>query len=255
MTGLPPSSSRRYNEKEVALVFKHASELQQSDAPGDPAAGMSLVELEQIAREAGLDPALVRRAAADLDTRVSDQTPSRLLGAPTSLRLERTIEGEVPAEEYEMLVLEIQRELGGMGTASTLGKSFQWTSAPSGRRRSNMNIVQITVTPRNGRTTIRIEQPLSSMATGVFAGLMGGFGMGMMPLVGVAGGAMGAAGGGLGFQVAGAVGLCAAFFGGTYAVARALFIRLAARRGDKLQTLMSRLAEHVAATAVKPPTG
>ena len=43
---------------------------------------------------------LVRRAATDLDTRVTQQEPSRFIGAPTNLHLERTIEGEVPEDEY-----------------------------------------------------------------------------------------------------------------------------------------------------------
>ena len=131
-----PSSSRRYNEKEVALIIKQASELQESASSADSSTGMSLAELEQVARETGLDPALIRRAATDLDTRVTDRTPSRFLGAPSTLRLERTIDGEVSPDEYEGLVLEIQRTVGGMGSASTLGRSLQWTSAGTGRRHS-----------------------------------------------------------------------------------------------------------------------
>ena len=94
-----PSASRRFNEKEVALIIKNASELQESNASSDSSTGMSLVELEQIARETGLDPALIRRAAADLDTRVTDRSPSRFLGAPTTLRLERTIDGEISPDD------------------------------------------------------------------------------------------------------------------------------------------------------------
>jgi hypothetical protein len=180
-----PSSSRRYSDKEVALIIKQASELQESDAPSDPSTGMSLVELEQIARETGLDPTLIRRAAADLDTRVTDRAPSRFLGAPTTLRLERTIDGEISPDEYEAIVLEIQRTVGGMGAASTLGRTLQWTSAGGGRRRVGTRTVQVTLTPRNGRTTIRIEEPVSPLARGLFFGSMGGIGMGMMPLVSV----------------------------------------------------------------------
>src|SRR4029079_8887988 len=126
MTDPGASPSRRFNEKEVALIIKRASELQQDEATPESSTGMSLAELEQVAREAGLDPALVRRAAVDLDTRVSDQTPNKFHGAPTVLRLERTIDGEVPADEYEQLVLEIQGQLGEVGSASTIGRTLQW---------------------------------------------------------------------------------------------------------------------------------
>ena len=178
MTDPSELAGRRFNEKEVAAIIKRASELQQVESPSESTTGMSLAELEQIAREAGLDPALVRRAASDLDTRVTDRQPSAFLGAPTALVLERTIEGELPADEYEALVLEIQRELGGVGSASTFGRSLQWTMRGVDRRRVSSRTVQVTVTPRNGRTTIRIEEPVGQLAGGLFGGLMGGLGAG-----------------------------------------------------------------------------
>ncbi len=248
-----PTSSRRYNEKEVALIIKHASELQEADAPGESSAEMSLEELEQIARETGLDPALIRRAASDLDTRVTDRKPSRFLGAPSTLRLERTIDGEVSPDEYETLVLEIQRAIGGMGSASTLGRTLQWTSAGTGRRRLTGRLVQVTLTPRNGRTTIRIEEPVSQVARALFAASMGGFGMGLMPLVAVGAGTLGTSVAGPAAAASAAVAGGAAFLGATYMFARTIFRRVVSSRGETLQTLMSRLAEHVAATAVTTP--
>src|SRR6478735_6352184 len=181
MTDPGASTSRRFNEKEVALIIKRASELQQTETTTESNAGMSLAELEQVAREAGLDPELVRRAAADLDTRVTDQTPNRFLGAPTVLRLERTIDGEVPTDEYEPMVLEMQRLLGGVSTASTIGRTLQFSLSDGNRRHASGRAVQVTITPRNGRTTIRIEEPLGALAGGLFGGLMGGMGGGLTP--------------------------------------------------------------------------
>ena len=246
MADLTPQPSRRFSEKEVAHIIKRASELQQEEAPAESATGMSLAELEQVAREAGLDPALVRRAAADLDTRVSDRAPSRFLGAPTKLRLERTIEGEVPANEYEPIVLEIQRVLGEVGSAATLGRSLQWTMTRMGRHRHSTRTVQVTITPRNGRTTIRIEEPMMGLAGGVFGGLMGGMGGGLSGM------AMGI---GMGVFQSGlvALGLMTGAVGGSYLLARTIYGRLAQGRGDRLQELMSRLSEHVSQTAVIAP--
>jgi len=239
-------AGRRFNEKEVAAIIKRASELQQVESPAESATGMSLAELEQIAREAGLDPALVRRAAADLDTRVTDRRPSAFLGAPTALVLERTIDGEVPAEEYETMVLEIQRELGGVGSASTLGRSLVWTMTGVDRRRVSTRTVQVTVTPRNGRTTIRMEEPLGQLAGGVFGGLMGGLGGGTS---------------GISFGIGMAVfdsapvaaGLIGGMIGASYLLARTIFGRMVRGRGERLQRLMSRLAEHVATTSARTP--
>lgn len=246
MTGAGHLSSRRYNEKEVADIIKRASEMQQVESTAESTTGMSLSELEQVAREAGLDPSLVRRAASDLDTRVSDRKPSAFIGAPTNLVLERTIDGEVPVDEYETIVLEIQRELGGVGQVSTLGRSLVWTMQGVDRRRVSTRTVQVTVTPRNGRTTIRMEEPLGQLAGGLFGGLMGGLGGGTSGI------AMGI-GMGVFHSAPIAVGLIGGMVTGSYFLARTIFGRAVRGRGERMQRLMSRLAAHVAATAVRAP--
>jgi hypothetical protein len=247
MTDPGSPSSRRFSEKEVALIIKRASELQQDEAPSESTTGMSLTELEQVAREAGLDPVLVRRAATDLDTRVTQQEPSRFIGAPTNLYLERTIEGEVPVDEYEPMVLEIQRVLGGVGTASTLGRTLQWTMTVLDRRRYARRAVYVTVTPRNGRTTIRIEEPLGAVAGGLFGGLMGGLGGGLMgPVIGIGVGAL--------HSAPATIGLAASVVSGAYLLARTIFGRVVRSRADRLQELMTRLVEHASQTAVITPS-
>jgi hypothetical protein len=246
MTDPGASTSRRFNEKEVALIIKRASELQQSEPTPESNTGMSLAELEQVAREAGLDPELVRRAAADLDTRVTDQTPNRFLGAPTVLRLERTIEGEVPAEEYEPMVLEMQRILGGVSTASTLGRTLQFSLSGRNSEHASGRAVQVTITPRNGRTTIRIEERLGSLAGGLFGGLLGGMGGGLTAPVTVIGAA-------LTHSVIIATGLGGVMIGGSYLLARTIYGKIVRGRGEKLHELMSWLVEHASATAVRAP--
>jgi hypothetical protein len=246
MTDPGTPASRRFNEKEVALIIKRASELQQNETTAESTTGMSLAELEQVAREAGLDPALVRRAAEDLDTRVTDQTPSRFLGAPTALRLERTIDGEVPADEYEAMVLEMQRLLGGVGTASTLGRTLQFSLTGATRQHASGRAVQVTVAPRNGRTTIRIEEPLGPLAGGLFGGLMGGMGGGLMgPAIAVGAAAF--------HSAIVATGLVGVAVGSSYLLARTIYGNIVRRRGEKLHELMSRLVEHASATAVRAP--
>jgi len=246
MTDPGAGPNRRFNEKEVALIIKRASELQQYETTSESTTGLSLAELEQVAREAGLDPELVRRAAADLDTRVTDQTPNRFLGAPTVLQLERTIDGEVPVEEYEPMVLEIQRQLAEVGSASTIGRSLQWTVQSAARRRASTRTVQVTVSPRNGRTTIRIEERLGGLAGGLFGGLMGGIGGGTTGI---------SAGIGMGVlhSWAAFAGIWGGVVAGSYLLARTIYGRMARGRGEALQTLMSRLVEHASATAVRTP--
>ena len=57
---------RRFGEKEVGLIIKRATELQQEDpdvlSEGD---GLSLTELEEVAVEAGIDARFLRQAAKE----------------------------------------------------------------------------------------------------------------------------------------------------------------------------------------------
>jgi predicted lipid-binding transport protein (Tim44 family) len=104
----------------------------------------------------------------------------------------------------------------------------------------------VTDTPREGRTPIRIEEPLTQLAGGLFGGLMGGMGGG---LSGVAFG--------VGMTVfdsaAAAVALIASLVSGSYLLARTVFGRMAHGRGEELQELMSRLVELASATTAPPP--
>jgi len=245
MTDPGASTNRRFNEKEVALIIKRASELQ-TETTAESNTGMSLAELEQVAREAGLDPELVRRAATDLDTRVTDQTPNRFLGAPTVLRLERTIDGEVPADEYEPMVLEMQRLLGGTSTASTIGRTLQFSLTGRNHQHASGRDVQVTITPRNGRTTIRIEERLGPLAGGLFGGLLGGMGGGLTVPVTVIGAA-------LTHSAILATGLGGVMISGSYLLARTIYGKIVRGRGEKLHELMSRLVDHASATAVREP--
>ncbi len=243
------AAARRYTEQEVALVIKRAAELQvqESERTDSRASGLSLTELEQVAREAGLDPALVRRAAADLDTRNSTSPHSRFLGAPSLVAMERTIRGEVSVDEYEPIVEELRRAFNDNGFISTLGRSLAWTSTPFGHGpHHGARSVSVTVSPRNGNTIIRAEESLRGVAGGLFGGLMGGVGGG------TTGATMGIGIGVLHSALA-AGGLWVSVLGGSYLLARTIFGRVARKRGDRLRAVVDRIAEHVAATVVIPP--
>ena len=64
-----PGGNRKFNDEEVALIIKRAAELQQTEqVEQEPSSALSLSEVEEIAKEAGIDPALIRRAASTLDS-------------------------------------------------------------------------------------------------------------------------------------------------------------------------------------------
>jgi hypothetical protein len=106
--------------------------------------------------------------------------------------------------------------------------------------------VQVTVTPRNGRTTIRIEEPLGQLAGGLFGGVMGGVGGGLTgPAIGFGVGAL--------HSASATIGLVGAAISGSYLLARTIYGRIVRGRGERLHELMSRLVEHASATAGRAP--
>ena len=232
---------RRFNDREIAQIMKRAAELQQLE-PGDNSRGMSLRELEQIALEAGIDPALVHRAAADLDAHDDPLPESALTGAPTRLQFERIIDGEVPDSEYGMLVEEIRRTFGMSGVITTLGRTLSWTSAVRPAERRN---VSVSIIPRNGVTTIRIDEPLGGVTTAVFGGLVGaGGGGGALLTLGLVMGATGLISVAAPFAVSVA---CVGYLG-----ARAVFHTVVNRRIRELRLLLDRLSAFASAVAKRP---
>lgn len=125
-----PKRERRFNDEEVALIIKRAAELQQTEQTAeDPGNALSLTDVEQIAREAGIDPKLIRRAALGLDQPATTNRPNPWVGSPTRLVFERVVDGEIPIEEFEPLIAEVRRTFGDNGVPSVLGRSLAWSSS------------------------------------------------------------------------------------------------------------------------------
>jgi hypothetical protein len=229
-------SARRFDDEEVSVILKRAAEMQ--EAQSGTSAGMTLADLEEVAREAGLDPALVRRAAADLElTGGRGVEPARagFLGAPTRLRYERVVDGELAADDYEAVVDEIRRTLDDMGLVSTLGRTLAWRTTPgSGRRQARVREVSVTVVARGGKTGIRVEEAATSLAGGLFGGLMGGLGGG-------GGGIAMGIGVGVFHSPLAAAGLWAACIAGGYGLARTVFRAAIRERSRTLDGLADRL--------------
>jgi len=97
-------SSRRYSEKEVGLILRRATEFQRSEPSAADPTGLTLAELEEVASEVGIDPAYLRRAAAELEAGAGSGPWDKFLGGPLAFVLERTIPGEFPESRFEELV-------------------------------------------------------------------------------------------------------------------------------------------------------
>lgn len=239
-----PATSRKFNDEEVALIIKRAAELQQTEQVAEePGNSMSLAEVEQIAKEAGIDPRLIRRAAQGLDRPADTNRPSPWAGAPTRLVFERVVDGEISIEAFEPLVNEIRRTFGENGVPSVLGRTLAWTSAsPGGRRHSRGRQIDVSIASRGGVTTIRVEEELRNLAGALFGGLVGGGGGGTTGITFGVGMAL--------FQSPGLAAMAwVAVAGGFYALARSLFARASEKRETQIKELINRLEEEVATAA------
>jgi hypothetical protein len=238
-----PKRERKFNDEEVALIIKRAAELQQTEqASEEPGNALSLSEVEEIAKEAGIDPRLIRRAAQGLERPSETSRPSPWIGAPTRIVFERVVDGEIPVEEFESLVNEIRRTFGDNGMPSVLGRTLAWTSTQTGgRRHSRGRQVDVSVTSRGGVTTIRVEEELRNIAGALFGGLVGGGGGGTTGIsIGIGIGAFHSA------PLAGLIWVTIA--GGFYTLARTIFGRMSEKRESQLRELIGRLEEQVSET-------
>lgn len=235
-----PAQNRKFNDEEVALIIKRAAELQQTEQVAqEPSTALTLSEVEQIAREAGIDPRLIRQAAHLLDRPSETSRPSPWVGAPTHLVFERAVDGEIPVDDFEPLINEIRRTFGESGLPSVLGRTLAWSSSyQGGRRRNNSRMVNVTITSRSGITTIRVEEELRNVAGGVFGGLVGGGGVGTTGL---------SIGLGMGHFHSAAIAAALWFgvAGSCYALARKIYGNVAIKRERELKDLAGRLEQQV----------
>lgn len=232
MSDLP---TRRYNEKEVGRLLKRASELQRSSPTAPNPNGLTLMELEDIAKEAGLDVAMLRTAARELDT---FGTPAgfgeKLAGAPLRIVIERVLPFEA-AEPGFGVIAGIETAFGGPGQLGQVARTFTWHASRPNSGRTQ----QVRISIRDGQTFVRVEESFGGLAGGLYGGVLGGFGggvgLGAGPAVGIAL-----------HSVALAFTLPAVIIGGTYWAVRSGFRRYVENRRRTLEQLMNDIVGAIA---------
>jgi hypothetical protein len=121
---------RRYEEAEVAEIFKAAASPRASEAHAvSTAGGFSLAELQAIGGEVGIAPERIAEAAAALDVRGGGGAPRRTyLGMPVSVG--RTVDlPRAPTDrEWDMLVAELRETFGARGKDRSSGGVRAWTN-------------------------------------------------------------------------------------------------------------------------------
>ena len=139
-------SERRFTEDEVETILKNAAEVQHSDQGLVRAAsGLTLAELEEIGREAGISAEAVQHAVRRLEK--PDQPTKTFLGFPiavgTSVELNRTLSDE----DWDRLVVELRETFNARGLVTREGSLRTW-------RNGNLQVL-LEPTPTGQRLRMR----------------------------------------------------------------------------------------------------
>jgi len=102
----------------------------------------------------------------------------QLAGGPLKIIEERTLDGELPVDAQEDLVEALRKRFNTLGQASSVGRTLTWMGASA----QNQRQLEVSVSARNGVTTIRVMERLGNLAGGLFGGIVGGLGGGGLGL-------------------------------------------------------------------------
>lgn len=121
-------TDRRYNDKEMAAIFRTATEGSQSPQREVPTEeGLTLPELQAIGREVGISPAAVAQAAQALDVRQGAASQT-IFGLPIGVARTVNLNRRLTDHEWEQLVVQLREVFDARGTTRSDGSFRQWTN-------------------------------------------------------------------------------------------------------------------------------
>lgn len=162
-------TERRFTDRDVALILRRAVELDRR-SPGESAArGLSAEDLRGIAAEVGIDPAMVTRAIAELQSR-RGLDGAALLGPALVSREVRAVPTAADRDGLARLVRIVDQEIPAQGTVGEALGSVRWT-AP-GRLLSH----QVSLEPSGEETIIRVEERYADRLRAILHGLPAAYG-------------------------------------------------------------------------------
>ena len=122
-------AERRYNDKEIAAIFRAAAEQEPSSPHREVARdeGLTLAELQAIGGEVGMSSEAVAQAARAVDVRLGAASRTFLglrIGVARTVNLNR----ELSEAEWERLVVQLREVFNARGRTRSEGSLRQWTN-------------------------------------------------------------------------------------------------------------------------------
>jgi len=119
---------RRFNEVEVAVIFKRATTREEHGPQLVPAGeGLTLAQLQDIGREIGVAPHVIAESADLLDDANLSAT-RRFLGLPMGVERTVRLRHRLSDEDWERLVVEMREVFDARGIVRHEGSLRQWTN-------------------------------------------------------------------------------------------------------------------------------
>lgn len=156
----------QFTEEEAQRIFARAAARQH--AHDSLPEGLTLNELQEIGRSAGLDPEHV--AAAATETLIEAKGETTWHGVPTTILRTRLLPSRVSDSEWETIVDLLRDHYGTPGTAQQIGRRREWTPT-SGSEATP----RVTIAPQENGDLLRIQAPdiLRPLAVGLSTSLVG----------------------------------------------------------------------------------
>ena len=209
----------------MQALLRRATEMQAAEQHREQQ-GLSLEEVQQVAKEIGIEPHFVVAALAEqAQVAPAPSFGETLVGGSTKVHRARTVPVVTTQEAAMHMIALARKAFGSAGTTSQLGKTLDWTHRPHPNREAHL-----TITPDDDHTTLSVSYRFPDKVGGAFAGVMSlgvVFGILLGPLIGL--------GVGVGLFLMMASVLTA------YAVARMIYGMVYERQVEKVETLMDAL--------------
>ena len=121
-------AERRYNDKEMAAIFRAAAETPPSperEVPQDE--GLTVADLQAIGREVGIAPDAIAHAARGVDARLGAGART-VLGLPIGVSRTVQLNRRLTDEEWERFVVQLREVFNARGRTRSDGTLRQWTN-------------------------------------------------------------------------------------------------------------------------------
>jgi hypothetical protein len=122
-------ADRRYDDREIAAIFRAASEGPQVPAPKEVQReeGLTLTDLQAIGGEVGIAPEAIAQAAQALDVR-QGAVSRTVFGLPIGVARTVNLNRKLSDEEWERLVVQLRDVFNARGVTRSEGSLRQWTN-------------------------------------------------------------------------------------------------------------------------------